>query len=78
MQPLTQQIFKGRPNWVKSAAINLDGQIVGFSCRSSDLRPTGRRNSWMPVEGIKYQTLYLGMGGYTANWHELAIDREDE
>lgn len=78
MQPLSQEVFKGRPKWVKSAAISLNGRIIGFSCPASDLRPTGRRNSWIPVDGIKYQTLCLGMSSYTANWHELAIDREEE
>lgn len=75
MQPLTQDIFRGRPDWVKCAAINLDGHVIGYSCKASDLRPTGKRNTWIPEEGIKYTALHLGIIGYTSNWHHSAIDR---
>ena len=75
MTTLTQDIFIGQPEWVISAAACANGRVLGFSCRSEYLRPTGKLNTWIPIEGIEYTIKYLGSCYFMDDWGNSAIDR---
>lgn len=72
---ITQEIFKGQPDWVISAAVCSNGMIIGFSCQAEYLVPTGKFNSWTAIEGVKFTAKHLGQCSFMDNWSTSAIDR---
>lgn len=75
MMALTQAIFDGQPEWVVSAAASASGRVIGFSCKSEHLQPTGKLNTWIPIEGIEYQSKHIGLCYFIDDWGNSAIDR---
>ena len=72
---LTQDVFKGAPEWVRSAAFDQDGHAWGYACKASDLSVlNGGHHATVHV---KNSPLHLG-SGYPGDewWEESAIDRE--
>ena len=72
---LTQDDFKGAPDWVKSAAVDDDGHAWGYACKASDLSVlNGGHHATVHV---KNSPLHLG-SGYPGDewWQNSAIDRE--
>ena len=85
MKKLTQDDFKGAPDWVKSAAVNEDGsadylsipvawavpsEIMGKGVWVVDCSLPPKDEFW----DWKWQT--IGKGYDTTNWQNSAIDRE--
>lgn len=78
MKQLTQAIFDGAPDWVKSAAVNPDGDAWFYSVPKSELKIYLTRDEsqqWKCVGIAGFQVDYIG--NYDAsNWKNSAIDRE--
>lgn len=74
---LTQDIFTNQPAWVRSAAACMNGRVIGFSCSSKHLTPTGRFNTWIAEEGLEYKAINLASCYYVDDWANSAIDREE-
>lgn len=75
MMALTQVIFEGQPEWVVSAAACASGRVIGFSCKSEYLQPTGKRNTWIPIEGVEYQLKHISSCCFIEDWSNSAIDK---
>lgn len=78
MKQLTQAIFDGAPDWVKSAAVNPDGGAWFYSVGRDDLRVVLTR-----CESEKWSYTHINdatcefIGEYDAtDWQNSAIDRE--
>ena len=71
---LTQDVFKGAPDWVRSAAIDGDGDLWFFGCKAGYIIPDGR-SGWFQT---KIRCKYAVVARYydTTNWQQSAIDRE--
>ena len=76
MKKLTQDIFKGVPDWVKCAAIDSDGNLLVSMYPVEDIRPG--RKSWFAITGDKDAFRVVGKGYWDciADWQNSAIDRE--
>ena len=73
MKKLTQEVFKGAPDWVKSAAVDSGGAAWGYSDPKSKLM-VGKRD-W--YSGSQVSDIWLFDGDFdTTNWQNSAIDRE--
>ena len=73
MKQLTKSIFSAAPRWVKSAAINADGEVYWYNASKSQLGQTYTEhfiNVWMTR-----QSKFVGKTDAT-NWQNSAIDRE--
>lgn len=57
---LTQEVFKDVPEWVKSVAVDSDGEAWGHEVNKDMLVP-------LP---------YIGKGYNTTDWKRSVIDRE--
>lgn len=74
MKQLTQAVFIGQPDWVKSACVRKDGFGQLWSVPSKNLEPCSDYFlSW--GEPITYSEP-LGYGFDATNWQNSAIDRE--
>lgn len=74
MKQLTQAIFDGQPDWVKSAAVDSDTDGYLYSVAKSELRVGG---IWWAYRHNPDATCELIGKGYDAsNWQNSAIDRE--
>ena len=73
MKQLTQAIFNGAPDWVKSAAVDSDGDTYFYSVFKKKLRVSGL---WWGYKHIPTTTCdYVGEFDAT-DWQNSAIDRE--
>lgn len=77
MKKLTQDVFKGAPDWVKSAAVDSDGTAYLYNRPKSKLSTLRDYND----EGIFYAkkpyVSWMVVGEYDAtDWQNSAIDRE--
>ncbi len=73
---LTQDVFKGAPDWVRSAAVDEDGYAWGYACKASDLSVlNGGHHATVHV---KHPPYHIGSSGFAGDewWEESAIDRE--
>lgn len=73
MKQLTQEVFDGAPDWVKSAAVDSDGAATGFSSYKSALKC--RSDIWTKGDA-NARECGLGYGYDTTDWQNSAIDRE--
>lgn len=77
---LTQEVFKGAPEWVRSAAVDRNGRAWGYVVRKSQLEVYS--DVCFVTKGIsdpsKYGQLMICLGEpyVTTNWQNSAIDRE--
>lgn len=71
---LTQDVFKGAPDWVKSAAVDGEGDLWFFECKACHLIPDGTLSWFQTRIRCKWavNTRYYD----TTNWKNSAIDRE--
>lgn len=74
MKKLTQAIFNGQPDWVKSAAVDADGEATLHDVPKSELRV------WLdvpfPMLTGGWQNKDVGYGFDATDWQNSAIDRE--
>lgn len=74
MKKLTQAVFDDAPDWVKSAAIDEDGECYWYSV-SEKLLKLGD-GFWLYLQNKGASCDYLGDGFDHTNWQNSAIDRE--
>ena len=70
---LTQDVFKGAPDWVNSAAVDEDGYAWGYAVDTLFLSIDDNGDKWIANFG---KCMCLGKGYDTADWQNSAIDRE--
>ena len=70
---LTQDDFKGAPDWVKSTAVDEDGYAWGYAVDTLFLSIDDNGGKWIANFG---KCMCLGNGYDTTNWQNSAIDRE--
>ena len=73
MKKLTQDLFIWAPDWVKSAAVDSDGYVWGYSVDTLFLSIGDKGDKWTANFG---RCMCLGTGYDTTNWQNSAIDRE--
>ena len=73
LKKLTQAVFIGQPEWIKSAAVDSDGVVNGFSSPKSTLK---RRLSIWTKGDVYASECEIGVGFDATNWQDSAIDRE--
>lgn len=73
MKKLTQDIFIGQPEWVKSASIDSDGWAYFYEESSGKLR-LGDMDYNVSYSGSRVKL--LGYGYDATDWQNSAIDRE--
>ena len=71
---LTQDVFANAPEWVRSAAIDGDGDLWFFGCKAGHIIPDVS-SGWFQT---KIRCIYAVYSRYydTADWQNSAIDRE--
>lgn len=72
MAKLTQAIFKGAPNWVKSAAVNSNGRAYFYPVEKSEL--TFSQGFWFMNYGAYSPLAGIDFDGIDCK--NSAIDRE--
>lgn len=70
---LTQDDFKGAPDWVESVAVDDDGYVWGYAVGTLFLSIDDSGDKWIANFG---KCMCLGNGYDTTNWQNSAIDRE--
>lgn len=77
---LTQDVFKGAPEWVRSAAVDKDGDAYWYSMEKSMLYANRffHQFSYRQTlgENLARQCYCFGGGYDTTDWQNSAIDRE--
>lgn len=73
MKKLTQAIFDGAPEWVKSAAVDADGECYLYSLDEYDLRLQPNWWEYKHVDGATCD--YVGEGFDAGDWMHSAIGR---
>lgn len=71
LRKATQSTFKIAPTWVKSIAVNRNGECWGFEVTVADLELNNRR-FWCAL--MSKETVFLGSGFDTTNWQNSAIN----
>lgn len=85
MKQLTQAVFEGQPDWVKSAAVDSDGELWFYNVKSSELQimshaaidydywymKSDRMEDWATFHPAK-----VANGFDRTDWQNSAIDRE--
>ena len=71
---LTQEVFKYAPDWVKSASVNIEGDLHFHGCKVNDLiiRPVC---GWF-ISSSPYRSSIVDNGYDAEWWEESPIDRE--
>ena len=74
---LTQEVFKDVPEWVKSVAVDSDGEAWGHEVNKDMLLPLlYGSDRWVQNCYRHNYPHYIGNGYDTTNWQNSAIDRE--
>ena len=73
MKQLTQAIFDGAPDWVKSAAVDSDGGAYRYECKKRGL---SRFGLLFDVSYAGDRAEFVGEGFDATDWQNSAIDRE--
>ena len=76
---LTQDIFKGAPDWVRSAAVDENGVANYFSVASEHLLAgqTAKGGMWLFISNkLEHKFQRISDGYDTTDWQNSAIDRE--
>ena len=76
MKHLTQAIFDGAPDWVKSAAIDGNGEVWLHETTTHDMWPDTMADMWGFGYDGRSPILLLDDVYDTADWQNSAIDRE--
>ena len=74
MKQITQDIFKDAPDWVKSFAVDEDGEGYWYSV-SEKLLKLGD-GFWLYLQNEGASCDYLGDGFDASDWRNSAIDRD--
>lgn len=75
MKKLSQDIFIGQPEWVKSAAVDGDGEVYLYSIGKCDLM-LSKNFPFFTYKHIDGATCdYVNDGFDATNWQNSAIDR---
>ena len=75
MKKLTQAVFDDAPDWVKSAAVDSDGEANLFESNKDTLRCRQYGGFWSKgVAGTRRKV--VGLDYDTTDWENSAIDRE--
>lgn len=75
MKQLTQAVFNGAPDWVKSAAIDGNGEVWLHETTKHDMWADTMADMW----GFGYDgrsQIFFDDGYDTTDWQNSAIDRE--
>lgn len=75
MKQLTQAVFEGKPDWIKSAAIHPSGYAKLWSVSARNLTPHGKGFLSWSDEAVVVYSLPLGDGFDATDWQNSAIDR---
>ena len=70
---LTQDVFKGAPEWVRSAAVDEDGYAWCYAVDTLFLSIDDNGDKWIANFG---KSVCLGNEYDTTNWQNSAIDSE--
>lgn len=75
---LTQDVFKDAPEWVRSAAIDSDGEAYFYEVSKENLIPDSSGMWFFYKVNPKrlYDCVAIETGYDTTNWQHSAIDRE--
>lgn len=75
---LTQDVFKGAPEWARSAAVDEDGEAMFYEVAKQNLIPDrdGMWHFYKVNTKRVYDCLTIGYDYDTTNWQHSAIDRE--
>ena len=76
---LSQDDFKGAPDWMLSAAVDENGHAFMNNYPKSDLyigQITGIGAHLIPLDKPDIKSWFIGKGYDTTNWQNSAIDRE--
>ena len=75
---LTQDVFKDAPEWVRSAAVDEDGEAMFYEVAKQNLIPDkdGMWHFYKVNTKRVYDCLTIGYDYDTTNWQNSAIDRE--
>lgn len=75
---LTQDVFKDAPDWVRSAAVDEDGEAMFYEVAKQNLIPDkdGMWHFYKANPKRLYACLTIGYDYDTTNWQHSAIDRE--
>lgn len=79
MKKLTQDVFKGAPDWVRSAAVDENGVANYFSVASEHLLAgkTATGGMWLFISTKLEHKFQRISGGFDpTDWQNSAIDRE--
>ena len=69
---LSQNVFNNKAKWVKSAAVDSDGELWYYGCTKSELDNRGLSyETWDPSELAKFSGKVLP----SENWMTSATDR---
>lgn len=71
LKKATQATFKIAPPWVKSIAVNRNGECWGFEVAVADLETNDRR-FWCAL--MEKASVFLGSGFDATNWKNSAIN----
>lgn len=76
MNLITQDVFIGAPDWVKSAAVDSNGDAYYYSVPVSGLTLNSDECWWIYRDEEKTAYfVYVNDGYDTTNWKDSAIDR---
>ena len=76
MRKLTQAIFDGQPDWVKSAAVDADGDAYFYSIKKGRLLLLSMDSEWWSYRHVNDATCdYIGAEFDATDWRNSAIDR---
>ena len=73
---LTQEVFKDAPKWVKSVAVDSDGEAWGYEVNKDMLLPLPYSDRWVQNCHRHNYPHYIGNGYDTTNWQQSVIGRE--
>ncbi len=74
MKQLTKAIFSSAPKWVKSAAINADGEVYWYNASKDQLSQTHCEH-FISV-WITRRSKFVGKHPNPVDWQNSAIDRK--
>lgn len=73
MKQLTQEVFKNAPDWVKSASIDVEGDLIFHGCKADDLIISPACGWFISTNQCRSSIVDKG---YDAEfWEESPIDR---
>ena len=75
-KPLTQEVFKDAPEWVKSASVDSDGEAWGHEVDKSLLVPLPYSDRWVQNCYRHNYPHYIGNGYDTTDWKQSVIDKD--